>query len=110
MKKINLVNKLFKTTTLIAFALGALTIISCEVGMGAAVDTAIPTIEISYPPKNAIIRDTFIAAGICSDDLGVTSVSVTLQNTSTKKVYGRFKSFRTRRSWVSSLAQLMNPA
>ena len=42
--------------------------ISCEIGLGAAVDTMAPTLSIDYPPTNAIIRDTFVISGSCGDD------------------------------------------
>ena len=64
--------------------------VSCEIGLGSAVDIAIPTINISYPPKNAVIRDSFIVSGTCSDDSGVIAVSVQLTNPETNKIYGPF--------------------
>lgn len=61
---------------------------SCEMGLGAAVDTEIPTVDIQYPPQNAIVRDTFKIAGICHDDLGVSSIKVTVTNTDSGISYG----------------------
>ncbi len=89
--KMNMKNKLFKTALLAALTLSAMTIISCEIGMGSAVDTDRPKVEINYPPKNAIVRDSFVVAGECSDDLSIDSVSVTLQNASTKQTFGPYK-------------------
>ena len=37
-------------------------------GLGASVDTKAPGISITYPPSDAIIRDTFVFGGTCSDD------------------------------------------
>ncbi len=67
-----------------------LSIISCEIGLGAAVDVQDPTSGISYPPKNAIVRDTFVAAGECNDDMGIESVKVSLVNTETNVTYGPY--------------------
>ena len=67
-----------------------ISIVSCEIGLGSAVDVADPTISVSYPPKNAVVRDTFVAAGECSDDMGISSVKVSLVNTETKQTYGPY--------------------
>jgi hypothetical protein len=64
--------------------------ISCEIGLGPAVDIAAPTSGISYPPKNAIVRDTFVAAGECNDDMAVVAVEVTLYDTDNNITYGPF--------------------
>ena len=63
--------KIFKTTKALLISLAVLLAAGCsgEVGLGDAVDTAAPTVELSYPPKNVIIRDTFVASGTCNDDL-----------------------------------------
>ena len=51
----------------------------CQVGLGEAVDTAAPTISITYPPAASTIRDTFVLSGICDDDRAVTSVTVEIR-------------------------------
>lgn len=68
----------------IAFAL--LTIfsifaISCEIGLGASVDTDPPSLTISNPPVDAIIRDDFAISGTWSDDGTIGSISVELSRT-----------------------------
>ena len=67
-----------------------LSFFSCEVGLGASVDTAPPSNAITYPPKNAVVRDTFVIAGTCSDDTSVASVTVSIRNTGTNISYGPF--------------------
>lgn len=64
---------------------------SCSVGLGEAVDTDAPTIDISYPPKNAIIRESFIASGLCDDDIGLDYIEVTVTNTETRQLYGPYE-------------------
>lgn len=59
---------------------------SCEVGLGESVDTVAPSVEITYPPANSVIRGAFEFAGTCSDDKGVSSVSVTVLGTDRKAV------------------------
>ncbi len=99
--------KIFRTTILAALGLSVLTVLSCEIGMGAAVDIAKPTVEITYPPKNAIIRQTFTVAGTCADDLELKAVNVTVQNVSTKENYGPYTAVlnEAKTSWTLSLNQ-----
>ena len=39
--------------------------ISCEIGLGESVDTEAPSLEITNPPADAIIRDEFAISGSC---------------------------------------------
>ena len=57
---------------------------SCDIGigLGAAVDTEPPTLEITNPPTSAIIRDTFVITGTWKDDGSIKDVIVDLRNTS----------------------------
>src|SRR5574344_321014 len=63
---------------------------SCEVGLGSAVDTESPNVAVTYPPSNAAVRGEFVLSGTCSDDQRVSSVSVTLTNTTLSKSFGPF--------------------
>ena len=65
--------------------------ISCEVGLGEAVDVAAPVITIDTPKTSAIIRDTFAITGTWSDDGSIKSVEVELRNTGTDKTYSNFE-------------------
>ena len=65
--------------------------ISCEVGLGEAVDVNAPSIEITTPETSAVIRDTFALAGNWSDDGSIKEVTVTLRNTKTGKTYDDFE-------------------
>ena len=51
-----------------------------ESGLGSSVDTESPKLTIEYPPSKAAINGSFVFAGTCSDDKGVTSVKVTVKN------------------------------
>ncbi|EID84905.1 hypothetical protein MSI_16010 [Treponema sp. JC4] len=57
---------------------------SCEIGLGESVDTEAPKGAISSPDVDAIIRSVFAIQGTWTDDGSVSSVSITLQNTSTE--------------------------
>jgi hypothetical protein len=66
--------------------------ISCQIGLGAQVDTEAPSVSVTYPPANAVIRSTFTLAGACSDDKGLASVTVTIKSTDTsvQTTYGSY--------------------
>ena len=64
--------------SLVSSILVALTTLSCEVGLGAAIDTEAPSASITYPPESAIIRDYFYIAGTCDDDDKVDHIELTL--------------------------------
>ena len=59
--------------------------ISCEVGLGAAVDVESPVVEITTPPTASVIRDKFAIAGNWSDDGSIKDLDVVLRNTGTNK-------------------------
>ena len=56
---------------------------SCEIGLGAAVDTLVPTISIDSPAADSTIRDSFSFRGTWSDDGAIMGVSVTLNSINT---------------------------
>lgn len=57
-------------------------LISCEIGLGAAVDTEAPTVAITSPQAGSVIRDSFAVKGSWSDDGAISSIKVTLESTS----------------------------
>ena len=57
---------------------------SCEVGLGASVDTEAPEITIENPPVGAVIRDVFALSGHWNDDGAISGISVTLKRTDGK--------------------------
>lgn len=71
-------------------AFSALFLTTCEIGLGAAVDTEAPTIEISGPLAGAIIRDTFAIHGTWTDDGEIKAVTLSIKDTETQKSYGPF--------------------
>lgn len=73
---------LFAVCSFFAIIFAALLINSCEVGLGESVDSESPTVAISYPPEQAVIRGTFVAAGTCNDDKGIKSVKVSIYSPS----------------------------
>ena len=73
------------SNSLFAFFLFCL-IISCEVGLGSAVDTEAPKVSITYPSSNVqAVRDYFVLCGTCSDDREGISVFVTATDSEKKK-------------------------
>ena len=71
-------NKTLKFLTVILFSFIA---VSCEVGLGSSVDTLPPELEITTPPVDSIIRDSFIIGGSWSDDGKIAGITVNLQKT-----------------------------
>ena len=53
-------------------------ILSCEIGLGSAVDTEAPALEIGMPPADAIIRDAFVISGSWTDDGSISEVNVSM--------------------------------
>ena len=86
MKKLRV---LFLTSITILFT------ISCEIGLGAYVDTEAPSLEISNPPADAVIRDDFAITGTWTDDGTISKVTVDmvrLQDNSKTSFDGTFTS------------------
>ena len=52
---------------------------SCEIGLGAAVDTMVPVIAIDSPAADSTIRDSFAFRGTWSDDGAIMGLTVTLK-------------------------------
>jgi hypothetical protein len=73
----------FRSFSFILFLVILVPLVSCEVGLGAAVDTEAPTVSITYPSASAVIKGTFILAGACSDDKSVSSIAVNVRNVTT---------------------------
>lgn len=73
-----------KKITIALLALISLFTISCEIGLGAAVDTEPPALDIVTPPVDAIIRDNFAIRGTWSDDGAIDTISIKLDRTDGK--------------------------
>jgi large repetitive protein len=86
-------------------ALFFLPLVSCQVGLGSAVDTESPTIDITYPPAAVVIKGTFTLAGTCSDDQGVSSITVAVTNTANKAEVWSYEisAASDGKSWSTSL-------
>lgn len=68
----------------------AYALLSCDVGLGAAVDTQAPTLNVTYPATLSTVRGQFVFGGTCADDQKVTSVTVSAYNSELGKSYGPF--------------------
>ena len=73
----------------IAFVLLALASCGESAGLGSTVDTEAPKLSIEYPPAAAAVKGTFVFAGTCSDDKGVSRVEVSIKNLDTGVSYGK---------------------
>lgn len=86
MKKNNIVRKIGLSSVLLSALF-----MSCEVGLGSAIDTEPPVITITNPPADAVIASDFALMGTWSDDGYIDSVTVTLSNIDTKEKYGAYE-------------------
>lgn len=68
----------------------AYALLSCDVGLGSAVDTQAPTLNVTYPATLSTVRGQFVFGGTCADDQKVTSVTVRALNSELGKPYGPF--------------------
>ena len=99
-----------KLCVLLTFLL-ILIIVSCEIGLGSAVDVSVPNCSITYPPKNAVARDSFVVAGTCEDDMGISEVKVSIIDTQNNKTYGPYQAEigkeigKNTKSWTVTLNQ-----
>uniref|UniRef100_UPI00298ECA28 Ig-like domain repeat protein n=1 Tax=Treponema sp. TaxID=166 RepID=UPI00298ECA28 len=97
--------RLYLFSGILFTALFSIFITTCEVGLGEAVDINAPTVSITYPPASSIIRNTFVLAGVCNDDVSVESVTVTVRNTERNENYGPYKATVSKDSWRLNLNQ-----
>ena len=75
---------LYKSILTFFLFAGSFVILSCEIGLGASVDTETPVIDITSPEADTIIRDKFAIRGSWSDDGEIGSASVTIRRTDKK--------------------------
>lgn len=68
----------------------AYALLSCDVGLGSAVDTQAPTLNVTYPTTLSTVRGQFVFGGTCADDQKVTSVTVRALNSELGKSYGPY--------------------
>lgn len=68
----------------------AYALLSCDVGLGSAVDTQAPTLNVTYPATLSTVRGQFVFGGTCADDQKVTSVTVRAINSELGKSYGPY--------------------
>lgn len=74
-----------KKFALPVFIIFALSLTACQVGLGAAVDSQPPVVDIQLPAANSIIRDKFTMSGNWSDDREIAGIKVELENSGTKE-------------------------
>ncbi|MBQ7905679.1 MAG: hypothetical protein IJ361_07995 [Spirochaetaceae bacterium] len=60
---------------------------TCDPGLGKAVDTQAPKVSIDYPEPKEVLKDSFTMTGDASDEVKVASCEVTFRNIKTGKIY-----------------------
>ena len=78
---------LIRLFSLVFLVFSIFTLSTCEIGLGEAVDTTKPTITITYPLDNSVIRGEFLMQGSATDDTALKDVTLSFE----KKIDGMFK-------------------
>lgn len=60
---------------------------TCDPGLGKAVDTQAPKVSIDYPAPKEVLKDSFTMTGVASDEVKVASCEVAFRNIKTGSVY-----------------------
>lgn len=60
---------------------------TCDPGLGKAVDTQAPKVSIDYPAPKEVLKDSFTMTGVASDEVKVASCEVAFRNIKTGKIY-----------------------
>ncbi|MCR5217691.1 hypothetical protein [Treponema sp.] len=63
--------------------------LSCDIGLGASVDTQPPLLEVNNPEPSQVCSGDILVSGTMSDDKGVARVDITLKNTDTNETIGQ---------------------
>ena len=79
-------------------------LITCTIGLGESVDTEAPTGVIESPDVDAVIRDSFAIKGTWSDDGTVSTVNVTLENTSSGEIFSYSADVLSDGNWYCEIA------
>ena len=58
-------------------------LLSCDVGvgLGESVDTAAPSLSITYPTDGSVIMNTFTMKGTSADDTSIAKISISVSPT-----------------------------
>ena len=83
--------------------------VSCEIGLGASVDTEAPGLEISAPPADSVIRGTFTLSGKWNDDGAISGISVNMTRLDTGTSYKFTGSTSTGEKGSGSWKAVINP-
>lgn len=88
--------KMLRNVVLTFFGLVSIFILSnCQIGLGAAVDVQPPTVSLTSPQADALVRDVFIIEGTYEDDLSVSEVLVSLKEVTTEVEHKELKAVVT---------------
>lgn len=53
---------------------------SCNIGLGESVDTEAPVVKVTYPSNSSTVRGNMVLYGICDDDKGISSITVSVKD------------------------------
>ena len=78
------ISNLFKVLILLGISLLFLT---CDPGLGKAVDTQAPTVAVEFPVTKSVLKGGFVMKGIATDEVKVSDCFVTFKNMATSLEY-----------------------
>ncbi|MBQ1984355.1 MAG: hypothetical protein II232_06995, partial [Spirochaetaceae bacterium] len=80
------IGNLFKVILLVGLSLLFMT---CDPGLGKAVDTQAPKVSVSFPATKSVLKGGFTMKGVASDEIKIESCTVTFKNikTGNEKVF-----------------------
>ena len=79
-----IIKNLSKVTMLVIFSLLFMT---CDPGLGKAVDTQAPKVSVSFPATKSVLKGGFTMKGVASDEVKVEGCIVTFKNIKTSQEY-----------------------
>ena len=65
----------------------SLLFMTCDPGLGKAVDTQAPKVSINFPTTKSVLKGGFVMKGTASDEVKVESCTVTFKNIKTSQEY-----------------------
>lgn len=80
-----------KITKISILGLLGFSLFSCEVGLGPAVDTHAPVINVTSPEMNSNVNGTMYIAGVATDDQELNEVTITIEE---NKIGGSIKNLK----------------
>lgn len=105
-------SEFFSVRSLFAGLCGALALVfafvSCDTGLGEAIDTSAPVVTVTGPESGAVLSGTVNISGTCVDDKAIARVAVTVTNTATGAQAGFYNATISGNTWTLAVKNLID--